>query len=436
MASSARISALVALLVSTRGCALINAVPTSETGTSTSIPLHAWVQMVAGGGEVRAIVAAGRPCPIAQVDGRSVPLALRAAPTNPIAGFPDTCQASLPSRARTVTVAGQRLGVPRRDVTRILVIGDTGCRVTEGEAQDCASTWPFARFARQAAAQRPQLIVHVGDYYYRENCPNGTRRCENWPDWKADFFTPASALLQAAPWVFARGNHESCGRAAQGWGRFLDASAAPPACPDAPIPPFTVPLTNLTLEVVDSAGIPDRMTGDEKLRRLAAGLGPATKTPRWVVTHKPPFVHGYTSNFASEDRADDPALPDVVLFLAGHLHLFGAMAFEGDRPAQMIVGGGGTRLMVKAAEADRAASADDSHALIKGRSKVDGVMARHATKAQFGYVILKRATPTDRRWTATLYGEEDRRMATCALDGRSLTCRALPQAETSPLKQR
>jgi len=32
-------------------------------------------------------------------------------------------------------------------------------------------------------------------------------------------------LLTQAPWVFARGNHESCARSGQGWFRFIDYQA-------------------------------------------------------------------------------------------------------------------------------------------------------------------------------------------------------------------
>ena len=58
--------------------------------------------------------------------------------------------------------------------------------------------------------------------------PDGNPKCRGspwgygWDAWNADFFAPARDLLAAAPWVFVRGNHESCARAGQGWWRFLD----------------------------------------------------------------------------------------------------------------------------------------------------------------------------------------------------------------------
>mgnify|MGYP000167914488 CR=1 FL=1 len=60
--------------------------------------------------------------------------------------------------------------------------------------------------AGAVAAWDPDLIVHVGDYLYRESpCPEGQSGCagsphgDNWATWNADFFAPASPLLGAAP---------------------------------------------------------------------------------------------------------------------------------------------------------------------------------------------------------------------------------------------
>jgi phosphoglycolate phosphatase-like HAD superfamily hydrolase len=88
---------------------------------------------------------------------------------------------------------------------RVAIIGDTGCRIEKG--QDCSTvrTWPLAKVVADAAyldGEPPDLVVHVGDVRYR-----GTDR---WEDWYADFFRPARVLLEAAPWIVARGNHDNC----------------------------------------------------------------------------------------------------------------------------------------------------------------------------------------------------------------------------------
>src|SRR5207344_1908266 len=92
-----------------------------------------------------------------------------------------------------------------------------------------AVAWPFGQVVAAAAAAQPDLVIHVGDYHYRENaCPDNDAGCAGspwgygWDTWDADLFTPARDLLAAAPWIFVRGNHESCNRGGQGWWRFLD----------------------------------------------------------------------------------------------------------------------------------------------------------------------------------------------------------------------
>ena len=123
----------------------------------------------------------------------------------------------------------------------IAAFGDTGCRLksaktaakeddingadARGKFQDCndPALWPFAQVAQSVADAKPDLVIHVGDYLYRESaCPAGDAGCarspygDDWPTWKADFFAPAAPALRAAPWIVVRGNHEICRRAGAG----------------------------------------------------------------------------------------------------------------------------------------------------------------------------------------------------------------------------
>lgn len=228
-------------------------------------PIFSWVQMTDEGSQLRVVVPAGSSCPQARADGKPLHLVLRAEPEHASSDFPATCQATLAPDTKHLTVNGNAMPIPKSTVQKIVVIGDTGCRVTQGEQQDCGKEWPFEQIAEFAAAQHPDLIVHVGDYYYREKCEDGAKHCENWENWKRDFFDPAHVLLTAAPWVFARGNHETCTRAAQGWFRYLDAADAPVPCPHAKSAAFLVPLSGLTLDVLDTADTPDAWAADRKL---------------------------------------------------------------------------------------------------------------------------------------------------------------------------
>src|SRR6185295_2239356 len=101
--------------------------------------------------------------------------------------------------------------------------------------QDCnnPALWPFAQVAQSVADAKPDLVIHVGDYLYRESaCPAGDAGCArspygyDWPTWKADFIAPAAPALRAAPWIVVRGNHEICRRGGAGYFRLLDPTPA------------------------------------------------------------------------------------------------------------------------------------------------------------------------------------------------------------------
>jgi Calcineurin-like phosphoesterase len=119
-----------------------------------------------------------------------------------------------------------------------------------------------SQVSKAITARKPDLVIHVGDYVYRESpCPKGDRGCksspygDNWPAWQADFFKPAAALLASAPWIATRGNHEICERAGAGYFRFLDPSLAnngsPPACTDL-TPAYTATVAGRSFIVMDT----------------------------------------------------------------------------------------------------------------------------------------------------------------------------------------
>src|SRR6185295_5367987 len=127
-----------------------------------------------------------------------------------------------------------------------------------------SSKWPVSTLAASAAKRKPQLLVHVGDYIYRETGSWG----DNWDTWNADFFTPAKQLLEAAPWIATRGNHEICCRAGQGFMLFLGATLAqdqkPPACKDL-LDPVNVSAGGQQFVVLDSTFAPDDLPASKNV---------------------------------------------------------------------------------------------------------------------------------------------------------------------------
>ena len=85
---------------------------------------------------------------------------------------------------------------PAADIQRIIVFGDTGCRINKKKKspQDCVNGWPYQKIARHAAAAHPDLVIHIGDYLYREACNADTTNCSKmrtgygWEEWREDFF--------------------------------------------------------------------------------------------------------------------------------------------------------------------------------------------------------------------------------------------------------
>jgi len=211
--------------------------------TAGSEPVAAWVQLGHGGDAIARVVTRAPACPAVSLDGRSLVMEVRAQPS---IDFPAlVCERELPAGGVLANVGGIPLPLPKSRPERIVIVGDTGCRVSNFEGkediQDCndSTAWPAARVAVSAAARHPDLVIHVGDYVYRESpCPSDHPGCsgspygDNLATWIADFFQPEAKLLAAAPMVFMRGNHEACDREGNGWFRFLEAGPMPATCLD------------------------------------------------------------------------------------------------------------------------------------------------------------------------------------------------------------
>ena len=178
------------------------------------------------------------------------------------------------------------------------MLGDTGCRIKGAALQACndPAKWPFPQLAAAAARLKPDLVIHVGDYLYRESaCPPGNQGCAGspwgygWDAWQADFFGPAEALLAAAPWVVVRGNHEVCRRGGHGWMRLLDPHPARADCVNL-TEPYRLPLGGLDLLLVDDADADDFLAPPDKVSAYAAQLVPFLATApahSWLLTHRP-----------------------------------------------------------------------------------------------------------------------------------------------------
>ncbi|HLH25441.1 MAG TPA: metallophosphoesterase [Chloroflexota bacterium] len=416
------VTALAVPLVGARGTA-------AAPGAQATAPGAAWVQLGPEGEALVRTVSRGAECPALTVDGNRQPMAVRAAAAPP--AFPQAvCEAALPAGGSAVAVEDQALPLPRPEPRRIVVVGDAGCRLEEGDPiQDCNSpaAWPFARVAASAAAWQPDLVIHVGDYVYRETpCPPKLAACagspwgDTWATWQADVFAPAAPLLRAAPWVFTRGNHEVCQRGGDGWFRLLEPRPYTGACTDY-TEPYAVDLGDARLVVLDSAEADDFAVRPEQAalyRDQFARVGELAGPNTWLVLHRPLWAIGQTPGEAGPaglfrtnptlQAASDNRLPaGVQLVLSGHLHLWEALTFADGRPPQVVVGNSGTNL-------------DPAITTPLGGLDVGGTtVATGSTRHEWGFLTLER---TDTGWLATLRDADGGPVLTCRLVARDLAC--------------
>ncbi len=335
---------------------------------------------------VRVIVDEGSPCPtlrLTALEGATLAMRRRANPAPE--RFPvDVCEALVPTE-----IGGSQVVFPDdRSLTApdlrqpgaldtLVVIGDSGCR--GGTKQPCESDpWPFARIARSASqaaeggSAPPDLVIHVGDYVYGKN--------ETWNAWNAEFFAPATPLLEAAPWIMVRGNHESCGRnAGRGYLLFLHHGGdnRTLACPEGNDRIFTPPqaidvAADLRLVIADLANtyVPSGTPEAEKdakeriIARHANQLESAKALAQgaknaWLLTHVPVWAVQ-----KEDDDPEEPAIPEPTrifyraeagvglgkplnLVVAGDLHLLewlSVASSDPNRPRQLIVGNSGVQL--------------------------------------------------------------------------------------------
>ena len=382
----------------------------------------AWVQAVTNGYEARLVTAAAA-CPLLNTDKGDVAMTSRAPAS---ADFPMVCTAPLAVGVTKAQIGAVTLPVPMVNPQRILVVGDTGCRLKGAALQACndPAAWPFPQVAAAAARLKPDLVIHVGDYLYRESaCPAGNAGCagspwgNNWTTWQADFYTPAAPLLAAAPIVLVRGNHEDCKRSGSGYQLLMGPGDAASPC-QVHEPLYKVDLGGLTLGVLDDA-VSDETELDRTLAQTyadeIAGLAQIS-TPVWLVHHRPtwaaisgPLGIAMGGNLTLMEasslnaRKGAPLIPpSVELMLSGHIHTFEAINFNQPVPPQIVAGNGGDALYVT----PRNLRGTQVH----GQSGV--TVADGLSVGGFGFLLMTKAADG---WTIDLYDPAGQPEGQCRL---------------------
>lgn len=366
-----------------------------------------------------------------------------------------TCEVEWRQSATGATVENRVVPAPHQQINRIVLIADTGCRMkaSENAFQACldATRWPFAQVAASAALMKPDLVIHVGDIHYRESpCPAGNRGCANSPwgygmdAWRADLFEPAAPLLAAAPWLFVRGNHESCFRAGQGWFRFVDSGAwtsarscnSPAADHDADFSePYAVPIgAGAQLIVFDSSkssGKPYTSTDPAfakyatQMKQVAVLAAQAQRS--FFFSHHPLLAFAPTDTAGSAKPGGSRGLqsafagvyparlfPDGVdVVMHGHIHLFQAISFSSAHPASLIFGNSGS------ATEGRAPTAVAVGTQAYPGAEVDD----YASNSEFGFAVMDRIDGSiGEQWRVTEYDVDGHAKIVCEIQGSKSRC--------------
>ena len=448
--------------------------------------LVAWVELGPDGQAIARAITSERRCPVIRLDHRRYQMSLRVGaetiPARPTdlkpSEFPvTTCEYLIPPGTQSASVSDQdedngeggdprgdskehrrqRLPLPKPNPQRIVILGDTGCRLHIGDPwQSCfdPEEWPLETIAQTAAGldPTPDLVIHVGDYHYRENeCPPDIGGCQGspwgygWDVWDADLFTPARELLAAAPWIMVRGNHEECVRAGQGWYRFLDTQPYQSlrTCNDPEnyaianySDPYAVPIGDDTqLILFDSSKVttspldpsdPAFLNYQDELRQVEALPAANPNALSIWANHHPLLAFSpVTGNIVT---GGNPALlsvmyatyntqyypPGIDLALHGHTHMLQILNFSTDHPATFMVGNGGDNLAINLPDPFPL----DAHPDGDFGSAVN--VEEIAYTSTFGFVVADK--DGDGEWTFQAYTRRGGLLTTCTFVAGHSSC--------------
>lgn len=266
--------------------------------------------------------------------------------------------------------------------------------------------WPLKDQMDQAAARLPDVVVHVGDYLYRQGPCAQNKGCagindptnesvpgawgDNWNGWYSDLFEPSLGLMAAAPWIVLRGNHEQCDRGGHGYFLFVDPRPLPANwtadyCRDY-TETYTVSFDQQQFLIMDDSVIQDvhmddvcpevgahqedalplnryedpkqALSHSEIREQITYFAGQFSKVianvqpglTNFLVSHRPLFGVGcnqgkyVTMDWTMQQALGNRTLKGISASINGHVHWFQGLSFEGgsERPMEIVVGNGGT----------------------------------------------------------------------------------------------
>lgn len=361
------------------------------------------------------------------------------------------CEAVWPVSETSAEVNGMHFNKPSQYPKKILLIGDTGCRMkaSEDAFQDCydEDKWPFKRIILSGSQLKPDLVVHVGDIHYRESpCPVGRMGCQgsSWgyglDAWIEDFFLPFKELA-STPWVFIRGNHENCARAGQGWHRYIDINpyTEETSCNDVKndikgnfSTPYSVELAKQAqLIVFDSSNTPSKpmQKSNEMYETYQQQVKDAEKLSMnkkfnifgnhhpinaYTFDKKTSSAKEYVSGLTGVLRGvnKDELLPTFSMTLHGHTHFFESISYTNGRPLTLVTGNGGSSLEGSAIE----------QISFTESQKSDYSILNFKASETFGFALLERQDMDGESWLLTEYDQFGKPKFHCNITNKKSVC--------------
>lgn len=385
--------------------------------------LYSYVLLGPNNQSIVRVIVDSDTCPTLTSGSSRYPMRLRVQPENASeqaqheSFFPvGVCELNWPQGATHLSLDQQPLPELPSTIKQIAIVGDTGCRIKAPFSyQGCndKKEWPLEEVSQSIAQEKPDVLIHVGDYLYRESACM-TKGCQGsvhgygWDSWQEDVFKPMRAVMQATPMVLVRGNHESCRRAGEGWFRFFDPYPfdAQRACLNRSVSiisqPYAITL-NHSLEwiVFDSAEVQEMHPSlnqaelKQNIEQVRGLLEPHYH--HWLLIHHPSLGYGYGKltgwfggttaifNLFNEEGQQPSPLSQFDFFVQGHIHTFEITNYqEKGLPINIVSGMGGTQLE----DAFQQKS-------LSGYEVEKGVHVKHEVNDQhFGYLMYSEVGPT------------------------------------------
>ena len=344
------------------------------------------------------------------------------------------CQQVIQNSSKPHTIRYKSMNIKTKidNIGKISVVGDTGCITDNGLEQSCKAKneYPFFKVAQSIKNGSPDLIIHVGDYFYSKTKCEKNKDCfnrsfgDNFESWKVDFLNAGSQFFNSAPIIFTRGNHESCERGGKGWAVLLHPSENFKEC-EKHNNPYTIETNNLRFLILDSAyaidseSLSKKQTDEEynklldsykkDFNKLAEKID--DKKQNIMVVHKALYSKEqrkylideiYDLNYMLHEAMTKSdfkfKLPELDIVLSGHTHTALLLDLEIDsaskkRMYQIVSGNGGAKLyqqdlFINENSEEYTNNSDDSQAVIDTKRVFNAKIKSVYRYKGFGYSNL------------------------------------------------